>query len=59
MGKFLYAYKGGGMAATEEEQAAVTSVLGAAEGGWDGGQRTEADGHSSYGGQAARGRRGK
>ncbi|HEX5188205.1 MAG TPA: NAD(P)H-dependent oxidoreductase subunit E [Streptosporangiaceae bacterium] len=43
--------------ATTEEQAAVASVLGPAEGGWDGGQRTEADGHASYGGHAARGRR--
>ncbi|MGN6794873.1 MAG: NAD(P)H-dependent oxidoreductase subunit E [Streptosporangiaceae bacterium] len=43
--------------ATQEEQAAVASVLGPAEGGWDGGQRTEADGHAAYGGHAARGRR--
>ncbi len=43
--------------ATEEEQAAVASVLGPAEGGWYGGQRTEADGHASYGGHAARDRR--
>jgi NADH-quinone oxidoreductase subunit F len=43
--------------ATEEEQVAVASVLGPAEGGWDGGQRTEADGHVAYGGHAARGRR--
>ncbi len=43
--------------ATEQEQAAVASVLGPAEGGWDGGQRTDADGHAAYGGHAARGRR--
>jgi NADH-quinone oxidoreductase subunit F len=43
--------------ATEEERAAVASVLGPAEGGWYGGQRTEADGHASYGGHAARARR--
>lgn len=43
--------------ATEEERAAVASVLGPAEGGWDGGMRTEADGHAAYGGHAARARR--
>jgi NADH-quinone oxidoreductase subunit F len=43
--------------ATEQERAAVASVLGPAEGGWDGGQRTEADGHAAYGGHAARERR--
>ncbi len=43
--------------ATADEQAAVASVLGPAEGGWDGGQRTEADGHAAYGGHAARGSR--
>ncbi|HEX6930520.1 MAG TPA: NAD(P)H-dependent oxidoreductase subunit E [Streptosporangiaceae bacterium] len=43
--------------ATEQERDAVASVLGPAEGGWDGGQRTEADGHVAYGGHAARGRR--
>jgi NADH-quinone oxidoreductase subunit F len=43
--------------ATADERAAVASVLGPAESGWDGGQRTEADGHASYGGHAARGRR--
>src|SRR5262249_27830309 len=43
--------------ATEEEGAAVASVLGRAEGGWDGGVRTEADGHAAYGGHAARARR--
>ncbi|HEX5404540.1 MAG TPA: NAD(P)H-dependent oxidoreductase subunit E [Pseudonocardiaceae bacterium] len=43
--------------ATAEEQAAVASVLGPPESGWDGGQRTAADGHVAYGGHAARGRR--
>lgn len=43
--------------ATDEEQAAVAAVLGPAETGWDGGQRTEADGHVAYGGHAARARR--
>jgi NADH-quinone oxidoreductase subunit F len=43
--------------ATDDERAAVASVLGPAEGGWYGGQRSDADGHSSYGGHAARGRR--
>src|SRR5262249_33080117 len=43
--------------ATEEEGAAVASVLGRAEGGWDGGQRTAADGHAAFGGHVARARR--
>ena len=43
--------------ATEEERAAVASVLGPPETGWDGGQRTAADGHVAYGGHAARARR--
>ena len=43
--------------ATDEEQAAVSSVLGPPETGWDGGQRTAADGHAAYGGHAARARR--
>jgi NADH-quinone oxidoreductase subunit F len=43
--------------ATEEERAAVASVLGPPETGWDGGQRTAADGHAAYGGHAARGQR--
>jgi NADH-quinone oxidoreductase subunit F len=43
--------------ATDDERAAVASVLGPAEGGWYGGQRTEADGHAAYGGHAARGMR--
>jgi NADH-quinone oxidoreductase subunit F len=43
--------------ATEQERDAVATVLGPAEGGWDGGLRTEADGHAAYGGHAARSRR--
>ena len=43
--------------ATDEERAAVASVLGPPESGWDGGQRTAADGHVAYGGHAARARR--
>ena len=48
---------GTGGQATAEEQAAVSSVLGPPETGWDGGQRTEADGHVAIGGHAARARR--
>jgi NADH-quinone oxidoreductase subunit F len=43
--------------ATEEERAAIESVLGPPDTGWDGGQRTAADGHVAYGGRAARARR--
>jgi NADH-quinone oxidoreductase subunit F len=43
--------------ATDEEQAAVAAVLGPAGSGWEGGQRTAADGHAAYGGHAARGQR--
>jgi NADH-quinone oxidoreductase subunit F len=43
--------------ATEEERAAIASVLGPADSGWEGGQRTDADGHAAYGGRAARARR--
>ena len=43
--------------ATDEERAAIASVLGPPETGWDGGQRTAADGHVAYGGHAARSRR--
>jgi len=43
--------------ATDEERAAVISVLGPPETGWDGGQRTAADGHAAYGGHAARAQR--
>ena len=43
--------------ATEEERAAIAAVLGPADTGWEGGQRTVADGHVAYGGRAARARR--
>ncbi|HEX9065567.1 MAG TPA: NAD(P)H-dependent oxidoreductase subunit E [Streptosporangiaceae bacterium] len=43
--------------ATSEERAAVASVLGPAASGWEGGQRTLADGHAAIGGHAARSRR--
>jgi NADH-quinone oxidoreductase subunit F len=43
--------------ATEQEQAAIASVLGPPESGWDGGQRQAADGHVAFGGHAARARR--
>jgi NADH-quinone oxidoreductase subunit F len=43
--------------ATDEERAAIASVLGPPETGWDGGQRTAADGHVAYGGHAARAQR--
>src|SRR3984885_4437320 len=43
--------------ATDEERAAIASVLGPAGTGWEGGQRTAADGHVAYGGRAARARR--
>jgi NADH-quinone oxidoreductase subunit F len=45
------------VAATEEEQAAVAAVLGPAGSGWQGGERTAADGHVAFGGHAARGQR--
>ena len=43
--------------ATDDERAAVASVLGPAGSGWEGGDRTAADGHAAYGGHAARARR--
>jgi len=43
--------------ATDEERAAVASVLGPPGTGWEGGQREAADGHAAYGGHAARARR--
>jgi NADH-quinone oxidoreductase subunit F len=43
--------------ATDDERAAVASVLGPPESGWDGGERTAADGHAAFGGHAARARR--
>jgi NADH-quinone oxidoreductase subunit F len=48
---------GAAVAATEEERAAIASVLGPAETGWDGGTRQAADGHVAFGGHAARRRR--
>src|ERR1700734_739914 len=38
--------------ATDEERAAIASALGPAGTGWEGGQRTAADGHIAYGGPA-------
>jgi len=43
--------------ATDEERAAIASVLGPASSGWEGGERTAADAHAAIGGHAARGRR--
>jgi NADH-quinone oxidoreductase subunit F len=43
--------------ATEQERAAIASVLGPPDTGWDGGPRTAADGHVAIGGHAARARR--
>ena len=48
---------GAAVPATDEERAAIASVLGPPETGWDGGQRTAADGHVAFGGHAARARR--
>ena len=48
---------GASVHATGEERAAIESVLGPPDSGWDGGQRTAADGHIAYGGRAARARR--
>ncbi|MGC8472911.1 MAG: NAD(P)H-dependent oxidoreductase subunit E [Candidatus Dormibacteria bacterium] len=42
---------------TDGEKAAVDSVLGDPESGWDGGTRTQRDGHMAVGGHQARGRR--
>ena len=43
--------------ATDKERAAIESVLGPPETGWEGGQRQAVDGHVAYGGRAARARR--
>jgi NADH-quinone oxidoreductase subunit F len=43
--------------ATDEERAAVTSVLGPPQSGWEGGPREASDGHAAYGGHSARARR--
>jgi len=48
---------GAAVPATDEERAAIASVLGAPETGWDGGQRQAADGHVAFGGHTARARR--
>jgi NADH-quinone oxidoreductase subunit F len=48
---------GAAIAATDSERAAVASVLGPPESGWDGGPRQAADGHVAFGGHSARGRR--
>jgi len=48
---------GAAVPATDEERAAVASVLGPPETGWEGGQRQAADGHVAFGGHAARARR--
>jgi NADH-quinone oxidoreductase subunit F len=48
---------GAAVPATGEERAAVASVLGPPDTGWDGGQRPAADGHAALGGHAARARR--
>ena len=47
----------GGGPATEEEIAAVDSVLGPATSGWESGRRTEEDTRVAYGGHEARARR--
>jgi len=43
--------------ATDDERAAIASVLGPPQTGWEGGQRETGDGHAAYGGHAARARR--
>ncbi len=48
---------GAAVPATDEERAAVASVLGPPGTGWEGGQREAADGHAALGGHAARARR--
>jgi NADH-quinone oxidoreductase subunit F len=42
--------------ATEEERAAIASVLGPPESGWQGGPRRSEEAHAAFGGQAARAR---
>ena len=42
--------------ATEEERAAIASVLGPPESGWEGGPRRGEDAHAAFGGHAARAR---
>jgi NADH-quinone oxidoreductase subunit F len=48
---------GAAVPATDEERAAIASVLGSPGTGWEGGQREAADGHAALGGHAARARR--
>ncbi|HUY44402.1 MAG TPA: NAD(P)H-dependent oxidoreductase subunit E [Streptosporangiaceae bacterium] len=48
---------GVGGTATDDERAAVDSVLGPPESGWQGGIRTHLDGHVALGGHASRDRR--
>ena len=48
---------GAAVPATDEERAAIASVLGPPATGWDGGPRQAADGHVALGGHAARARR--
>ncbi|WP_300607094.1 NAD(P)H-dependent oxidoreductase subunit E [Trebonia sp.] len=48
---------GAAVPATGEERAAIASVLGPPETGWEGGRRQAADGHVAFGGHAARARR--
>src|SRR5689334_13565081 len=48
---------GAALPATSEERAAVATVLGPPESGWEGGPRQAADQHAAYGGHAARARR--
>jgi NADH-quinone oxidoreductase subunit F len=43
--------------ATDDERAAIATVLGPPETGWEGGPRQAADGHAAFGGHAARARR--
>ena len=48
---------GAAVPATDEERAAIESVLGPPDTGWDGGARRPEDGHVAYGGRAARAKR--
>jgi NADH-quinone oxidoreductase subunit F len=48
---------GAAVPATDEERAAIASVLGPPESGWEGGQRQAVDGHVAFGGHGARARR--
>ncbi|HEX9032163.1 MAG TPA: NAD(P)H-dependent oxidoreductase subunit E [Streptosporangiaceae bacterium] len=48
---------GAAVPATDEERAAIASVLGPPASGWEGGERAAVDGHAAFGGHAARARR--